>query len=184
MKKSHKIIQDLISSIRPWDETERLHIDLSLKWLDHASEIYRTAKPAIPDMHLVAYFAVIDLYAKKTLLVDHKKANLWLPPGGHVEPEEHPQDTVQREIKEELGIDADFLFLTPFFLTVSETVGNTTPHTDVSLWYVVQGCQDHIYNYDEKEFNQIRWFPIQEIPWKNSEPHLSRFINKLSKTID
>lgn len=183
MKTSHKVVYDLISSIKPWDETERLHIDLSLQWLNHAHEIYRTAKPATPDMHLVAYFAIMDLSAKKTLLVDHKKANLWLPPGGHVEPQEHPQDTVQREIKEELGIDADFLFLEPFFLTVSQTVGNTTPHTDVSLWYVVQGFQDNILNYDKEEFHQIQWFPLQEIPWENSEPHLARFFSKLSQTI-
>ncbi|MFI5343447.1 MAG: NUDIX domain-containing protein [Chlamydiales bacterium] len=37
-------------------------------------------------------------------LVDHKKANLWLPAGGHVEPNEHPRETVKREILEELSI--------------------------------------------------------------------------------
>lgn len=45
---------------------------------------------------------------KKVLLMDHKKAELWLPPGGHVEPGENPRETVRREAKEKLGIDAEF----------------------------------------------------------------------------
>ncbi|MEU4312510.1 NUDIX domain-containing protein [Nocardia sp. NPDC024068] len=38
------------------------------------------------------------------------KAGLWLPPGGHVEPDEHPARTACREVAEELGITVD---LTP-----------------------------------------------------------------------
>ena len=38
------------------------------------------------------------------LLVDHRMAQLWLPNGGHVEPGEHPRDTVVRELKEEIGL--------------------------------------------------------------------------------
>ena len=38
------------------------------------------------------------------LLVNHINAGLWLPPGGHVEPDEHPAQTASREALEELGI--------------------------------------------------------------------------------
>ncbi|MEE3919135.1 NUDIX domain-containing protein [Micromonospora sp. BRA006-A] len=31
---------------------------------------------------------------------------MWLPSGGHVEPGEHPADTVRRELREELGVAA------------------------------------------------------------------------------
>ena len=34
----------------------------------------------------------------------HKKINLWLPPGGHVEPNEDPVEAVLREIFEETGL--------------------------------------------------------------------------------
>ena len=40
------------------------------------------------------------------LLVDHRNAKLWLPTGGHVERDEHPWRTVEREAAEEPGIEA------------------------------------------------------------------------------
>ncbi|WP_198139660.1 NUDIX domain-containing protein [Candidatus Orientia mediorientalis] len=42
------------------------------------------------------------------LLVDHKKALLWLPSGGHVEIAEDPKTTIERECLEELNVTADF----------------------------------------------------------------------------
>ncbi len=45
----------------------------------------------------------------KVLLIHHKKLNLWLPPGGHIEKDETPDDAVKRELKEELGLDVELL---------------------------------------------------------------------------
>ena len=39
----------------------------------------------------------------------HKKLGAWLPPGGHVEEYELPQDAALREIKEETGLDAQLV---------------------------------------------------------------------------
>lgn len=116
-------------------------------------------------------------------MVDHKKAELWLPPGGHVEPGEHPKETVIRESKEELGIEAEFLFEEPLFLTVTNTVGNVIQHTDVSLWYVLKADFNDRLTYEENEFNQIQWFGIDEIPFDKSDPHLKRFIEKMNLTM-
>lgn len=45
----------------------------------------------------------------KTLLLKHKKLGLWLPPGGHVEPGETPDEGVRREVREETGLEIDFV---------------------------------------------------------------------------
>lgn len=172
-------IWDAVSAIRPLDHTERQHIDFALNWIQSGVEIFRTEKPATPPMHLVSYFLVFSPEQSKVLLVDHKKAELWLPPGGHVEPGEDPKETVLREAKEELGIEAEFLFEEPLFLTVTKTVGNVAQHTDVSLWYVLKWNPDEPMTYDKEEFNQIRWFEISEIPFERSDPHLRRFIEKM-----
>ena len=172
-------IYQLISAIRPLDMVERQHIDFALNWIESGVEIFRTEKPATPPTHLVAYFLVFSPEQSKVLLVDHKKAALWLPPGGHVEPGEHPKKTVVREAKEELGIEAEFLFEEPLFVTVTKTVGNVTPHTDVSLWYALKGNCDDSLTYDKDEFNRIRWFGIDEVPFERSEPHLKRFLEKM-----
>lgn len=172
-------IRDLILAIRPLDDIEKQHIDFFTDWIHSGIEIFRTEKPATPPIHLVSYFLVFSPEKSKVLLVDHKKAELWLPPGGHVEPNEDPKETVSREAKEELGIEAEFLFEKPLFVTVTKTVGNVIPHTDVSLWYALKWNPDDPLIYDKDEFNQIKWFWINEIPFEKSDPHLRRFIKKM-----
>lgn len=98
-------IKQLISSIMPFDSVEEEHRDFVKNWIASGAEIFRIAKPDIPNIHLVSYFIVVDPNSNEFLLVDHKQAQLWLPPGGHVEVNEHPKETVKREAKEELGID-------------------------------------------------------------------------------
>lgn len=172
-------IHHLVSSMTPLDTQELEHTDFVLQWIESGSALFRIEKPAIPDTHLVCYFVVASSNLDQLLLVDHKKAELWLPPGGHVEPDEDPRETVRREAKEELGIEAEFLFNEPLFLTVTKTAGNVTRHTDVSLWYVLKGDPLISLDYDPDEFHQIRWFKIDEVPLHNSDPHMGRFIKKL-----
>ncbi len=173
-------IKLLAGKIQPLDEVEANHIAFVKEWIDSGAEIFRIEKPATPDTHLVAYFLLIDESEQKLLLVEHKKANLWLPAGGHVEPNEHPRETVAREIVEELGIKADFAFEAPFFLTVTQTVGNESRHTDVSFWYILRAGMTDPMQYDEREFHSIRWFSKDAIPFDQSDPHMKRLIQKLT----
>lgn len=173
-------IYQSILAIEPFDSVERQHIDFALGWLESGAGIFRTQKPATPPIHLVSYFVLFSPEKSKMLLVDHKNAELWLPSGGHVEPGENPKDTVTREVKEELGIEGEFLFSSPLFLTVTETVGKVMQHTDISLWYVLKGDPDDLLTPDEEEFHQVHWFGMDDIPFKRSDPHLKRFIEKMS----
>lgn len=176
-----KEIIEEISSIIPFDTTEKEHLDYVNTWIASGAEIFRIAKPDKPDTHLVSYFIVFDPCANEFLLVDHKKAGLWLPPGGHVELNEHPRETVKREIQEELGVEAEFLFESPLFLTVRKTVCQVAQHTDVSLWYVLKGNRNQHLNYDTGEFHGIKWYKPTEIPFERADPHMKRFLNKVMK---
>ncbi|GAG36946.1 unnamed protein product [marine sediment metagenome] len=46
---------------------------------------------------------------EKFLLVEHVKTGLWLPPGGHIEKNETPDESLLREIKQELGLEIKIL---------------------------------------------------------------------------
>lgn len=46
---------------------------------------------------------------EKVLLLFHPKLSKWLPPGGHVEPNETPNETAKREVFEETGLIAEFI---------------------------------------------------------------------------
>jgi 8-oxo-dGTP pyrophosphatase MutT (NUDIX family) len=45
----------------------------------------------------------------KVLLHYHEKLAKWLPPGGHIEPNETPPEAARREVKEETGLDIEFI---------------------------------------------------------------------------
>ena len=45
----------------------------------------------------------------KVLLIHHRKLGLWLPVGGHIQENETPDESLLREIKEEVGIDAGII---------------------------------------------------------------------------
>lgn len=45
----------------------------------------------------------------RTLLHWHRKLRIWLPPGGHVDPDEDMVQAVEREVLEETGITADVI---------------------------------------------------------------------------
>lgn len=175
----HEAVKQLVLGIKPLDSLESSDIQDTLQWLELGEPIFRIEKPDIPPKHLVSYFALFDVDRQEILLVEHKKAGLWLPSGGHVEPLEHPKSTVEREMMEELGLSASFADPNPLFITVTQTVGATSGHTDVSLWYVLNGDCSHLPNFDQEEFHSVKWFPLHEIPFEKSDPQMSRFVQKL-----
>ena len=51
----------------------------------------------------------------RTLLLWHKRLQMWVPPGGHLEADEDPVAAVLREIREETGLEAAVLPLSQTF---------------------------------------------------------------------
>ncbi|HEY2549537.1 MAG TPA: NUDIX hydrolase [Streptosporangiaceae bacterium] len=176
-------LPDLVAGIVPADELEQAHQAGVLAWLESTRDIYRRGKPATPPRHLVSYGVLIDPDEQSLFLVDHRLAGLWLPPGGHVEPGEDPADTVRRETREELDIEAEFSIAgpAPVFLTVTRTAG-AGRHTDVSLWYVISGNASSPIRLDDREFAGGRWWAPAELQSADPamfDPHLGRFLAKI-----
>lgn len=96
------MIAESMRAIQPHHELERQHLATTLDWIASGVPLFRIAKPDRPPQHLVSYFALVDDAARKVLLVDHRKAGLWLPGGGHVEPDEDRVATVERDVLEDL----------------------------------------------------------------------------------
>jgi 8-oxo-dGTP diphosphatase len=164
---------------------EAEHRAEALTWLETTNDVFRRAKPATPDQHLVAYAVVVDQTDGSTLLVDHINAGLWLPPGGHVEPGEHPTDTARREVREELGVAPTFSESSgrPSFITITRTVGFGAGHLDVSLWFLLVGRQGMDLAIDVREFNEARWWSPSDVRAADPEtfdPQFLRFIEKTS----
>ena len=157
-----------------------------LGWIGSGQPLFRTASPDGPPKHLVCYFVPVDEAGTSVLLGAHRKAGLWLPPGGHVEDGEDPRQTVLREAEEELGIHATFHPLageSPFFLTVTPT-NETNAHLDVSLWFLIAVRRSDELHPDPREYTEIRWFDLgQDKDWPAAtyDPEMSRFAAKLAE---
>lgn len=49
---------------------------------------------------------VVNQNRTRMLMIFHKTLKCWLPPGGHVDPDEYPGDAAAREVLEETGVRA------------------------------------------------------------------------------
>ena len=61
--------------------------------------------------HFTATGFVVD--GSRTLLHWHKRHQQWMPPGGHIEPDEDPVQAVLREVHEETGLAAEVISTAP-----------------------------------------------------------------------
>ncbi|MDD5163431.1 MAG: NUDIX domain-containing protein [Candidatus ainarchaeum sp.] len=125
---------------------------------------------------------------KKMLLVDHKRLGLWLPPGGHIEEEENPEEALLREIKEETGFEIEILgerfreteingiskaLFLPFHLQVESIPKDSHRdflHEHIDLIYlcrIVGGKLAH----EKSAHHAIRWFSLEEM---KKEPRVSK----------
>ena len=109
----------------------------------------------------------------KLLLIHHKKLNKWLPPGGHMHPNETPDEAVVREFKEETNLDVAFLqrdtlpvvgtvrrvLALPFHVNVHD-VGD---HDHCCLFYLCKPTNPQDLTPNLKEVNSARWFSKEEL---------------------
>jgi len=58
--------------------------------------------------HFTATAFIVDSKSR-TLLLWHKRLQRWMPPGGHIDPDETPQEAARRECKEETGLDVEIV---------------------------------------------------------------------------
>lgn len=173
-------IEDL-NTIVPFDDEEWNDIKESIEWLQSYQHIH---KPENQEQHLGVLAYLISEDWKSIFLLNHKKAMMWLPPGGHVDKGLALKESVKQEMQEELGIIAKFYLNNPFFHTRVTTKGLNSWHIDVTYWFILKGSSEDTYTVQEKEASDSAWFCIKDILTDTNFQHLHRGLNKLIKMID
>ena len=112
--------------------------------------------------HLGAFFLPINKKTKSIYLVDHIKAEMWIPPGGHVKKNELPINTVIREFEEELNhqlTTEEIKFFNLSVTPINRPWQNCITHYD--FWYSVS-IEKLPFIFLKKEFKNGKWFSLEE----------------------
>ena len=102
-------------------------------------------KPAGQELpkHFVATALIVR--QDRILLVHHRKIGLWLPPGGHIEPQEDPVTAMKREVLEETGLFVEVVPLRKYSPMASDDTVRVLPlphHVQVER--IAEGPHDHV----------------------------------------
>lgn len=131
------------------------------------------------ESHFTATGLVVNPMHNKALMVRHKKLNIWLPAGGHVEPGELPHDAVVREIFEETGVRAKIMDVSDQLnLSRDREIQICAPrwvlhepipaykdkpsHWHYDFIYCLK-AEDEAIILDEREVSHVQWFSVEQL---------------------
>jgi 8-oxo-dGTP pyrophosphatase MutT (NUDIX family) len=122
------------------------------------------------EKHFTATAYVID--QERVLLLMHPKLKKWLPPGGHVEPNETPPECAKREAQEETGLEIELiqqenLWLNFWnassierpYLCLLENIpayGDKPAHQHIDMIYLAKPLRGTL-------LEGVRWFSLSEV---------------------
>jgi ADP-ribose pyrophosphatase YjhB (NUDIX family) len=143
--------------------------------------------------HFTASAVIIN--EGKILLVYHKKLDVWLYPGGHVEENETPDEAVVREVMEETGLaveiigekdnnladtSADVSVLHQPYVLLCELVGNHYHNDMVYLCKIKGGAE---LKHDPRESEAIKFFCLSELDGIKLFPNFKALLIKIFSRI-
>ena len=134
--------------------------------------------------HFTATAFIIDS-RKRTLLLWHKRLNRWMPPGGHIDPDETPDEAAKRECKEETNLDVEIIGETqsnlfennhdegrmlkkPFAMLLEEIPASPKrgepAHQHMDFLFIAKPLDEtQAVIIADNESDRMRWFTLSEI---------------------
>lgn len=134
--------------------------------------------------HFTSTAFIIDS-KKRTLLLWHKRLQRWMPPGGHVDPNETPEDAAKRECKEETSLDVQIIgdptqdlfaenaeegrmLLKPIAMLLEEIPASPErgepAHQHMDFLFIAKPLDEtQAVRIAEEESDHMRWFDLKEV---------------------
>ena len=149
-------VRAAVASLRPVDGREvrsRQRLLVALGRLPHPFD--RQADPT----HVTGSALVVG--RPGVLLLHHKRIQIWVQPGGHLEAGETPWEAARRESEEETGLRFEPWAGTPRLLHVDVHPGGLG-HIHLDLRYALRVCGDDQPRPPAGESQDVRWFTWPE----------------------
>lgn len=136
--------------------------------------------------HVTASALVFHMPTSRVLLLYHRSHCQWLQPGGHLQPDELPEDAATRELHEETGArDASLhewhknhgvpIDIHEHQIRVGQ--GAVLPHIHYDFRYVFVSPGTHT-DHRGWEAERVRWFALHRVLQGDVAPGLLRTIRK------
>jgi 8-oxo-dGTP pyrophosphatase MutT (NUDIX family) len=134
--------------------------------------------PPIEPGNVLRHFtvAVFVVHDRRVLLHYHRKLSRWLPPGGHIEDDELPDEAAVREVLEETGIHAQLVgarglpiddprqLVVPAGVQVERIYPG---HEHIDLVYFAHPDPDHLSAAEVDptlaESDQVAWYAVSDL---------------------
>ena len=132
-----------------------------------------------PVTHYCVFFVPFIASRNKVFLGHHTKANAWIAPGGHIEPEHRsPEETVIQEAREELGVEVTREKISkPFYLSAVDVLApNRACRRHYSIWYMVNFDQEESFTIEEREFYDTKWLSLPEAKEITNQENRDAFV--------
>lgn len=152
------------------------------------------------EKHFVASGLVINHENTKMLMIYHKKLDIWVIPGGHLEPNEYPAEGALREIFEETGIKANVIDSSCFsfegnqkeskiptpYVMLSEFIpekDNKSPHLHIDFVFLC--VADEINPVKQvSEVKNVKWMTFNEVLSTDTFESIKEFARMKEKGIN
>lgn len=137
--------------------------------------------------HFCVYFCAVDIEKQKILLGFHKKAQLWIPSGGHLDANESIEEGLFREVQEEWGLSVPHTaLLEDHRIDITPIANERQPHCSAhyNLWnFLAVDSNSFLPNPEfwKTEFTQLDWFTFEEARNIVSDPTTLDTIERLNK---
>lgn len=125
------------------------------------------------------------VHQDRTLLLWHRRLGRWMPPGGHIDADETPEECARRECREETGLDVEIIGMPqddlfagnpaegcmlkqPFAMLLEEIPAcperSEPAHQHMDFLFLARPVtDDQTLVLAEEEGRELRWFSREEI---------------------
>lgn len=136
------------------------------------------------DMEKHFVVAGYGVHSGRVLLVHHKKLGAWLPVGGHIEKNETPDEALEREFREESGLEIEIadnrdrkgdgveMLCTPHHVQL-EYITDKEDHYHIDLVYFCK-ISDGSPRLEDAH-KEIRWFSKDDLMKENLQENVRHF---------
>jgi ADP-ribose pyrophosphatase YjhB (NUDIX family) len=138
--------------------------------------------------------ATFVVYGGRVLLLFHPKIGLWLPPGGHVEPGELPDEAAVREVLEETGVRCRLVgehgveveyprqLIRPYGVQV-ENIRPGVQHIDL-VYFAVAEEDSWMISDEFSARDRAGWYAPADLPVLGANDEIQQWAAKVTVVVD